>query len=234
LAELYSSWQKPWLNKLSEDARQVNWPMFRLLVQKALHFATTAAEDALEISGLSSSVSPFRSLIPVDVGPIRDPECASPRRPWPFSLTDWPSSARSVFLRWMEQELLREFALQERRDIAAQGVSFRVNPLLEAIVPILFRVAGEMAVESPTTKRLVSQDRLVESNEDLLEMLGNAQKELEGLSEEVDHIFVNGHANGYSTTRKRADRPDEDDRDLWHSDPFTMYAHTPPSAGVSR
>jgi hypothetical protein len=127
-------------------------------------------------------------------------------------------------MRWMEQDLLREFDAQERKDLAAQGTSFHVNSLLDVVVPILFRIASEMATESPMVKRLVSQDRLVESNEDLLEMLGNAKKELEELPEPVDHILMNGHTNGYTSTRKRVDRPDddEDEQDPWRSDTFSV------------
>jgi hypothetical protein len=68
------SWQQPWLDRLTQDNDHIHWPMFRLLVQKALHFATTAAEDALEICGALPPVSPFRGLMPVDVAAIRDVE----------------------------------------------------------------------------------------------------------------------------------------------------------------
>jgi hypothetical protein len=134
----------------------------------------------------------------------------------------------------MEQNLLEDVTIEERQRLGkghAHGVVACVRQLLDSLVPIIFRLAGELASEPPTTKCLASRARVVESNDDLLGMLGNAKTELETLPEEVidvsDVLSINGHVNGFAG-KKRVDRPDdEDDEKTWATNGFARYALSP-------
>jgi hypothetical protein len=72
---MLSSWARPWTTKLASSSDTFDHEAFRILVQSSIHFATTAAEDALQM--WNDIGSPFDDLLPMDLASVRDFEYVS-------------------------------------------------------------------------------------------------------------------------------------------------------------